>query len=225
MTITAGPVPPPINLRVRNGGAGLEATRDAWIPRLREAAPQAKIEPGAHGGDRIVHGAPIGDDESLETPLVPEDGREQPRVLAQQGVSAQAGEQPVVFTARKEKEPARRWPTLLDAAVTTCDKMPGDSCKTPWDACCEPRESLQANTATIQIVDASGKPLKTGLRGVNGIDGVVSTAIGAALEIGRAVPAGLVPRGRWWATEVVRQCRRAPRGPCGTARGASERRL
>jgi len=44
--LTAGPVPPPINLRVRNGGAGLEATRDAWLPRLREAAPQAKIEPG-----------------------------------------------------------------------------------------------------------------------------------------------------------------------------------
>jgi 16S rRNA (cytosine967-C5)-methyltransferase len=44
--LTAGPVPPPINLRVRNGGAGYEATRDAWIARLREAAPQAKIEAG-----------------------------------------------------------------------------------------------------------------------------------------------------------------------------------
>ncbi len=56
--LTAGPVPPPINLRVRNGGAGLEATRDAWIPRLREAAPQAKIEPGAHAPGAIrVRGA------------------------------------------------------------------------------------------------------------------------------------------------------------------------
>jgi len=51
--LTAGPVPPPINLRVRNGGAGLEATRDAWIPRLREAAPQAKIEPGAQAPGSI----------------------------------------------------------------------------------------------------------------------------------------------------------------------------
>lgn len=51
--LTAGPVPPPINLRVRNGGAGLEATRDAWIPRLREAAPQAKIEAGAHAPGAI----------------------------------------------------------------------------------------------------------------------------------------------------------------------------
>ena len=60
--------------------------------------------------------------------------------------------------------------TLLDAAVTTCDELPGDTCPTPWDACCEPRDSLQASTATIQIVDASGRPLKTGLRGINGIE-------------------------------------------------------
>ena len=66
--------------------------------------------------------------------------------------------------------PNRAILTLLDAAVVTCDKMPGDSCTTPWDACCEPRESLQASTATIQVVDASGKPLKTGLRGVHGIE-------------------------------------------------------
>jgi 16S rRNA (cytosine967-C5)-methyltransferase len=56
--LTAGPVPPPINLRVRNGGAGLEATRDAWLPRLREAAPQAKIEPGQQAPAAIrVRGA------------------------------------------------------------------------------------------------------------------------------------------------------------------------
>jgi 16S rRNA (cytosine967-C5)-methyltransferase len=56
--LTAGPVPPPINLRVRNGGAGLEATRDAWIPRLREVVPQAKIEVGAHAPAAIrIRGA------------------------------------------------------------------------------------------------------------------------------------------------------------------------
>src|SRR5688500_3116572 len=27
--------------------------------------------------------------------------------------------------------------TLVDTSVTTCDKMEGDTCKTPWDACCE----------------------------------------------------------------------------------------
>lgn len=53
--LLAGPVPPPINLRVRNGGAGVDATRDAWIARLREAVPQAKIEPApsAPGAIRV----------------------------------------------------------------------------------------------------------------------------------------------------------------------------
>jgi 16S rRNA (cytosine967-C5)-methyltransferase len=56
--LTAGPVPPPINLRVRNGGAGLEATRDAWIPRIKQAVPQAKIEAGLHAPGAIrVRGA------------------------------------------------------------------------------------------------------------------------------------------------------------------------
>lgn len=53
--LVAGPVPPPINLRVRDGGAGLEATRDAWIARIRDAAPNAKIEAGefAPGSIRV----------------------------------------------------------------------------------------------------------------------------------------------------------------------------
>jgi hypothetical protein len=66
--------------------------------------------------------------------------------------------------------PNRAILTLLDSAVKTCEQMPGDSCATPWDACCEPRESLQANTATVQVVDADGKPLRATLRGAGGID-------------------------------------------------------
>ena len=51
--------------------------------------------------------------------------------------------------------------TLVDAGVTTCDKMEGDTCKTPWDACCE--KDLPAKTATVQVVGADGKPLKGSL--------------------------------------------------------------
>jgi hypothetical protein len=50
--------------------------------------------------------------------------------------------------------------TLLDAGVTTCDKM-DDGCKTPWDACCE--KDLPAKIATVQVVGADGKPLKSDL--------------------------------------------------------------
>ena len=59
--------------------------------------------------------------------------------------------------------------TILDASVTTCDTMPGDSCKTPWDACCEPAEKIAANSATVQVVDADGKPLAATLESVAGL--------------------------------------------------------
>jgi hypothetical protein len=53
--------------------------------------------------------------------------------------------------------------TLLDTGVTTCDKMgmDKDTCKTPWDACCE--KDLSAKVATVQVVGADGKPLKGSL--------------------------------------------------------------
>src|SRR5688572_703401 len=83
--------------------------------------------------------------------------------------------------------PNRAILTLLDGSVKTCEQVPGDGCKTPWDACCEPRESLQANTATIQIVDADGKPLKTTLRGAHGIEPLKEvTVVGKVKDSGGA---------------------------------------
>lgn len=57
--------------------------------------------------------------------------------------------------------------TLLDSGVATCDKSPGDACKTPWDACCEP--DLPKKTATVQVVNAEGRPVRAGLNGAGGI--------------------------------------------------------
>ncbi|MCP4594249.1 MAG: hypothetical protein GY842_26260 [bacterium] len=58
---------------------------------------------------------------------------------------------------------------LADASMKACNELHGDGCKTPWDYCCEARESLTANTATIQIVGADGKPLKINLNGRHGL--------------------------------------------------------
>ena len=59
--------------------------------------------------------------------------------------------------------------TVLDPSVPTCDTMPGETCKTPWDACCEPSDKIAANSATVQVVDASGKPLAATLENVAGL--------------------------------------------------------
>ena len=54
--LTAGPYPPPLNLRVRaEAGASLPEARDRWIAKLREALPAASIESGkfAPGAIRV----------------------------------------------------------------------------------------------------------------------------------------------------------------------------
>lgn len=48
---------------------------------------------------------------------------------------------------------------VMDPAINSCDQNPGDMCSTPWDYCCEPKEVMTANSATIQIVGPDGKPL------------------------------------------------------------------
>lgn len=58
---------------------------------------------------------------------------------------------------------------LTDSALKSCDQRHGDNCKTPWDYCCETPESIAANTATIQIVDADGKPIRVSAEGRHGL--------------------------------------------------------
>lgn len=61
--------------------------------------------------------------------------------------------------------------TIVDLELKDCDEM-GEKghCKTPWDYCCEPRESLRAHLASVQVVGADGKVMKTDLKGQGGLD-------------------------------------------------------
>ncbi|MDF7806169.1 hypothetical protein P4E94_01890 [Pontiellaceae bacterium B12219] len=56
-----------------------------------------------------------------------------------------------------------------EETITPCDLNPTDSCAMPWDACCDPADVRLTGTATIQVLGADGKPLRTGLKGVNGL--------------------------------------------------------
>ena len=59
---------------------------------------------------------------------------------------------------------------IADMKLVPCNKIPGDTCKTPWDFCCVPVNEKAANIAIIQVVDAKGKLIKTTLKGSNGLD-------------------------------------------------------
>ena len=59
---------------------------------------------------------------------------------------------------------------LIDTSLKACGEgNPADTCKTPWDFCCEEPKEIAAHSASIQVVGADGKPLRAGLRGVDGL--------------------------------------------------------
>ncbi|MBI5568874.1 MAG: hypothetical protein HY914_02925 [Desulfomonile tiedjei] len=62
---------------------------------------------------------------------------------------------------------------LADSQLT----LPACGTQTPWDYCCEPREKVMANLATIQVVDAAGKLLKAPLRGVSGLNPMADVVV------------------------------------------------
>jgi hypothetical protein len=58
---------------------------------------------------------------------------------------------------------------LADDTVTTCDRKPGDSCPTPWDACCVEPKELAASRLSVQVNGADGRPVDATLKGVKGL--------------------------------------------------------
>tara|TARA_R110000850_G_scaffold66959_22_gene148634 strand:+ start:100 stop:651 length:552 start_codon:yes stop_codon:yes gene_type:complete len=58
---------------------------------------------------------------------------------------------------------------LADTALETCDLVPGDHCKTPWDACCVDAEVIKSLRLTIQVVGDENRPVTQSLKGVNGL--------------------------------------------------------
>lgn len=56
--------------------------------------------------------------------------------------------------------------TVVDAGFENACLKPDDSCPTKWDYCCASPEELQANSATVQIIDAKGQPLAIDLNSI-----------------------------------------------------------
>lgn len=86
--------------------------------------------------------------------------------------TAQAGET-VRFVARVGGRAACFVPgsavfIVADPILEDCLQK-GDGCPKPWDYCCEPKERLRANTATVRLVDAAGAPLAGSAEGLGGL--------------------------------------------------------
>ena len=61
--------------------------------------------------------------------------------------------------------------------LTPCNEIPGDSCETPWDCCCDTKEDKKSGIATIQITGPDGRVLKDGLEGVGGLVNLATVTV------------------------------------------------
>jgi len=71
---------------------------------------------------------------------------------------------------------------LTDSALKSCDQIHGDKCQQPWDYCCETRESLLANTATIRVTDVDGKPLPFNIKDEQGLSPLATVTIAGTIS-------------------------------------------
>jgi hypothetical protein len=93
--------------------------------------------------------------------------------LAEVKVGASVGDE-VVFAARiggrvKPFTDESAVFLVADPVLPTCAELHGDSCKSPWDYCCEPKDDLLQKLATVQIVDSNGRPLRGTVRDLHGL--------------------------------------------------------
>ena len=89
---------------------------------------------------------------------------------------------------------------VSDPKLKPCNEREDDQCATPADLCCETRETLRMNTATVQVIGADGKPLPIALTGIEGLTALDHVVIEGVL-VERGDQGGFVVT----ATRIVRR--------------------
>lgn len=59
--------------------------------------------------------------------------------------------------------------TIADTSMKACVDNPEESCPTPWDYCCNPKEKIQKSVATVQLTSDGTTPIKTEIEGFRGL--------------------------------------------------------
>ena len=81
---------------------------------------------------------------------------------------------------------------LADEQVLFCNEMGmEDGCPTPWDACCEDTDTLQASRATVQFLNTDGTPLPVTLKGQNGLK-ELQTVLVSGIVAEQSTPQNLI---------------------------------
>jgi hypothetical protein len=66
---------------------------------------------------------------------------------------------------------------IVDPSLQACNERAGDTCKTPWDFCCDDIGHLNQSKATIKIVDDAGETVSTDARELLGVTALQTVTI------------------------------------------------
>lgn len=58
---------------------------------------------------------------------------------------------------------------IADTSMKACVDNTEETCPTPWDYCCNPKEKIEKSVATIQLTTDGATPIKTELEGFRGL--------------------------------------------------------
>lgn len=58
---------------------------------------------------------------------------------------------------------------IADTSMKACVDNPEETCPTPWDYCCNPKEKIEKSVATVQLTEDGATPIKTELEGFKGL--------------------------------------------------------
>ena len=100
-------------------------------------------------------------------------------------VSASDGAEVLVKGRVADLSDQRAQLELVDSSFTPCDEREGDSCKTPWDYCCEDATTLAGGTLVVEFREA-GELMRTPVRGFHGCDHLVSATVRGTAELDEA---------------------------------------
>jgi phosphohistidine swiveling domain-containing protein len=69
-----------------------------------------------------------------------------------------------------------------EKAITPCNAIPGDSCKIPWDYCCDDPAAIKASIATIQVRGEKGKVIRATLRGLGELKELSTVVVAGTVD-------------------------------------------
>lgn len=131
------------------------------------------------GGDKVASGPPV--PESYWSAAVPANAQD---VFAVRENVKDGQELTVIGLVQDYRERQAQF-FVADRALIPCNERPGNTCRIPWDYCCEDKLRLLSGLLTVELRD--GKTLrKSSLAGFHGFDRLQEAIVKGKAEVDEA---------------------------------------